>query len=95
LLALPPLLPFLSLAAKQILLNNFLSDVPSIAIWTDNVDPETVTRAQRWRIKDVQRFMIVFGLISSVFDLVTFATLLLVFHANEPRSRGPGSSFRS
>jgi Mg2+-importing ATPase len=78
-----PLLAFLPLAAKQILLNNFLSDVPSIAISTDNVDPETVTRAQRWHIKDVQRFMIVFGLISSVFDLVTFATLLLVFHTGE------------
>jgi Mg2+-importing ATPase len=78
-----PLLPFLPLAAKQILLNNFLSDLPSIAISTDNVDFETVTRPQRWQIKDVQRFMIVFGLISSVFDLVTFATLLLVFHADE------------
>ena len=78
-----PLLPFLPLAAKQILLNNFLSDLPSIAISTDNVDPERVTHAQRWQIKDVQRFMIVFGLISSVFDLLTFATLLLVFHANE------------
>jgi Mg2+-importing ATPase len=78
-----PLLPFLPLAAKQILLNNFLSDVPSIAISTDNVDPENVTGPQRWQIKDVQRFMIVFGLISSVFDLLTFAILLLVFHADE------------
>jgi Mg2+-importing ATPase len=78
-----PLLPFLPLAAKQILLNNFLSDIPSIAISTDNVDPEAVTQPQRWRIKDVQRFMIVFGLISSVFDLVTFAMLLLVFHADQ------------
>jgi Mg2+-importing ATPase len=78
-----PLLPFLPLAAKQILLNNFLSDLPSITISTDNVDPETVTRAERWQIKDVQRFMIVFGLISSIFDVLTFATLLLVFHANE------------
>jgi P-type Mg2+ transporter len=78
-----PFLPFLPLVAKQTLLNNFLSDVPSIAISTDNVDPETVTRAQRWQIKDVQRFMIVFGLVSSVFDLVTFGVLLLVFHAEE------------
>jgi len=78
-----PLLPFLPLAAKQILLNNFLSDVPSIAISTDNIDPETVTQAQRWQIKDVQRFMIVFGLISSVFDLITFAVLLLFLHADE------------
>jgi Mg2+-importing ATPase len=34
-------------------------------------------------IKDIQRFMVVFGLISSVFDLVTFAVLLLVFHADQ------------
>jgi Mg2+-importing ATPase len=78
-----PLLPFLPLAAKQILLNNFLSDVPSIAISTDNVDPENVTSPQRWQIKDVHRFMIVFGLISSVFDLLTFGILLLAFHATE------------
>ena len=78
-----PLLPFLPLAAKQILLNNFLSDVPSIAISSDNVDPDRVSRPQRWNIKDIQRFMIVFGLISSVFDLLTFAILLLVFHAGE------------
>jgi len=78
-----PLLPFLPLAAKQILLNNFLSDVPSIAISSDNVDPDRVARPQRWNIKDIQRFMIVFGLISSVFDLVTFAVLLLVFHADQ------------
>ena len=35
-----PLLPFLPLAAKQILLNNFLSDLPSMAISTDRVDAE-------------------------------------------------------
>jgi Mg2+-importing ATPase len=78
-----PLLPFLPLLAKQILLNNFLSDLPSLAIATDSVDPERVTLPQRWSIKDVQRFMILFGLVSSAFDLVTFAALLLVFHARE------------
>ena len=65
-----PFLPFLPLSAKQILLNNFLSDVPSIAISSDNVDPESVARPQRWNIKDIQKFMVVFGLISSAFDLV-------------------------
>jgi Mg2+-importing ATPase len=78
-----PILPFLPLAAKQILLNNFLSDIPSIAIATDNVDPERVESAQRWKVRDIQRFMVIFGLTSSVFDLVTFATLLLVFAADE------------
>ena len=79
-----PLLPFLPLVAKQILLNNFLSDVPSIAISSDNVDPDRVRRPQRWNIKEIQRFMVVFGLISSVFDVVTFAVLLMVFHADQP-----------
>jgi Mg2+-importing ATPase len=78
-----PLLPFLPLAAKQILLNNFLSDVPSIAI-SATTSSDTLRRPQRWNIKDIRRFMIVFGLISSVFDFVTFAALLLVFRADQP-----------
>ncbi|MFN7223086.1 MAG: magnesium-translocating P-type ATPase [Paracoccaceae bacterium] len=78
-----PFLPFLPLAAKQILLNNFLSDLPSLAISSDNVDPERVSSPQRWNVKEIQRFMIVFGLISSVFDLLTFGVLLYVFHAGE------------
>ena len=76
-------LPFLPLAAKQILLNNFLSDFPSIAISTDNVDPESVSRPQRWNHRRILRFMVLFGLISSAFDLLTFGLLLKLFHASE------------
>jgi Mg2+-importing ATPase len=79
-----PLLPFLPLTAKQILLENFLSDVPSMTISSDNVDPDAIAQPPRWDIKEIQRFMIVFGLISSVFDFVTFGVLLFVFHTNEP-----------
>jgi Mg2+-importing ATPase len=78
-----PLLPFLPLSAKQILLNNFLSDIPSIAISNDNVDPDRVARPPRWDIRDIQHFMVTFGLISSVFDLMTFAVLLMLFHADQ------------
>ncbi|WP_096787498.1 magnesium-translocating P-type ATPase [Rhodobacter sp. CZR27] len=78
-----PVLPFLPLAATQILLNNFLSDLPSVAIASDNVDAETVARPQRWDVREIQRFMIVFGLVSSVFDLLTFAVLRWVFEAGE------------
>jgi len=78
-----PLLPFLPLTATQILLNNFLSDLPSIAISTDAVDPEGVAQAQSWDIAEVRRFMIWFGLISTVFDLLTFWLLLNVFGASE------------
>lgn len=79
-----PLLPFLPLLPKQILLNNFLSDFPSMAIASDRVDPEQVARPQRWDVKEVQRFMIVFGLISSCFDLLTFAALFLLLDTSEP-----------
>jgi Mg2+-importing ATPase len=78
-----PLLPFLPLAAKQILLNNFLSDLPSIAISTDNVDPVHVASAQRWHVRDVRRFMVLFGLISTCFDLLTFWLLLQVFESTQ------------
>ncbi len=78
-----PLLPFLPLAAKQILLNNFLSDLPSVAISTDRVDVTSIEHAQRWDIRDVRRFMVVFGLVSSIFDLLTFLLLLKLFKADE------------
>lgn len=79
-----PLLPFLPLLAKQILLNNFLSDLPSVSVSTDRVDPEHVLQAQRWDLDEVRRFMIVFGLLSSLFDLLTFALLIWVFKADQP-----------
>jgi Mg2+-importing ATPase len=79
-----PVLPFLPMAAKQILLNNFLSDLPSMAISSDAVDEERLARAQRMTVRDIQRFMVVFGLISSVFDITAFALLLKVFKATEP-----------
>ena len=50
-----PLLPFLPLTAKQILLNNFLSDVPSIAISSDNVDADRVLHPQRWNVNNTRR----------------------------------------
>jgi Mg2+-importing ATPase len=68
-------LPFLPLLATQVLLNNFLSDLPAMAIAGDSVDPEQLERPLRWDIAAIRRFMIVFGLLSSVFDLLTFALL--------------------
>ena len=78
-----PLLPFLPLAAKQILLNNFLSDFPSMAIASDRVDAQAIERPQGWDMAEVRRFMIVFGLVSTLFDLLTFWLLASVFQAGE------------
>jgi P-type Mg2+ transporter len=74
-------LPFLPLLPKQILLTNLLTDFPEMTIATDSVDPELVSAPRRWDITFIRDFMIVFGLLSSVFDYATFAVLLLVLHA--------------
>jgi Mg2+-importing ATPase len=76
-------LPFLPLLAKQILLNNSLSDLPMLAISTDRVDEDALKGPGRWDFKALLRSMLAFGLLSSIFDGLTFALLLLVFHANE------------
>ena len=69
-------LPFLPLLAKQILLNNFLSDVPSVFIARDRVDSAWVRKPYHWDIATIRRFMMTFGLTSSVFDILTFVVLL-------------------
>jgi P-type Mg2+ transporter len=74
-------LPFLPLLAGQILLNNLLSDIPAVGLADDGVDSELVARPERWNIRFIARFMVVFGLISSFFDVITFVTLRFVFHA--------------
>ncbi|CAN5624823.1 magnesium-translocating P-type ATPase [soil metagenome] len=74
-------LPFLPLLAKQILLNNFLSDFPSLTIATDNVDRELVEKPRRWDIKFIRDIMVIFGLISSIFDFITFGTLIYIVKA--------------
>jgi Mg2+-importing ATPase len=75
-------LPFLPLLAGQILLNNFLSDIPALGLAADAVDPEVTVKPLRWDLQRILRFMLVFGFISSVFDIVTFGLLHFVFHAD-------------
>jgi Mg2+-importing ATPase len=75
-------LPFLPLLAGQILLNNFLSDVPAVGLADDRVDPELVDRPRRWQMRFIGRFMVEFGLLSSLFDFLTFAALLDLFAAS-------------
>jgi len=82
-----PLLPFLPMTAGQILLNNFLSDIPAIGLADDGVDAEIVALPRRWDMRSIQRFMLEFGLLSSAFDLLTFAVLLLGFRASTEEFR--------
>jgi len=75
-------LPFLPMLPIQLLVQNLLYDVSQIAIPFDNVDEELVRQPLRWNPQDLGRFMVFFGPISSVFDILTFALMWWVFKAN-------------
>jgi Mg2+-importing ATPase len=80
-------LPFLPLLPKQILLTNLLTDFPEMTIATDSVDQEMLDKPRRWNIGFIRSFMLIFGLLSSVFDYLTFGVLLLVLHASPAEFR--------
>ncbi|MEG4574611.1 magnesium-translocating P-type ATPase [Microcoleus sp. N3A4] len=80
-------LPFLPLLPSQILLTNLLTDFPELTIATDRVDKELVNKPRRMDIKFIRNFMIVFGLLSSIFDYLTFGALLLLLHAEPEQFR--------
>jgi P-type Mg2+ transporter len=80
-------LPFLPMLPIQILLNNLLYDLSESTIPTDNVDPEYVLRPRKLDIKFIQRFMILLGPVSTVFDFLTFILLFAVFNASIPLFR--------
>ena len=76
------LLPFLPLLPKQILLTNLMTDLPEMSIATDRVDAEWLDRPQRWDVNFIRQFMLKFGLLSSVFDFITFGSLFFILDAS-------------
>ena len=80
-------IPFLPMLPIHLLIQNLLYDISQIAIPFDHVDEELIAKPQRWQPEEVGRFMVVFGPISSIFDLLTFALMWFVFAANTPEQQ--------
>jgi Mg2+-importing ATPase len=80
-------LPFLPMLPMQLLVQNLLYDVSQIAIPFDNVDDELLKKPQRWQPADIGRFMVFFGPISSLFDVLTYAMMWFVFGADTPEEQ--------
>ena len=76
-------LKFLPLLPKQILLTNLFTDFPSLQIASDSVDEDWLKNPVKWDMKFIKRFMVVFGIISSLFDYLTFFVLLSIFRSDE------------
>ena len=77
-------LPFLPMLPLHLLIQNLMYDVSQVAIPFDNVDDEQIQKPQHWNPADLGRFMMFFGPISSIFDILTFCLMWFVFHANTP-----------
>ena len=76
------ILPFFPMLSSQILFNNFLYDVSQTTIPSDNTDDESVKLPLKWNMHEFFKYIIVFGIISSIFDFLTFYVLYGVFHLN-------------
>ena len=76
------ILPFIPLLPAQILLLNLLSDGPALAIATDRVDPEQEQSPRTWNMRSIRGFMVLFGIVSSVFDVTAFVVLRNYIHAD-------------
>ncbi|WP_394331838.1 HAD-IC family P-type ATPase [Flavobacterium degerlachei] len=77
------LLPFLPMLPKQILLTNFITDFPYLTIASDNVDAEQLKKTGKWNLKFIRNYMIIFGLHSSIFDVITFLVLYYLLKVKE------------
>jgi Mg2+-importing ATPase len=75
-------LPFLPLLPLQILLNNLLYDLSEVGIPFDEVDDEDVASPEVWGMRNILRFTIIMGAVSSLFDAITFVVLLKVIEAD-------------
>ncbi len=73
---------FLPMLPLQLLVQNLLYDVGQVGIPFDNVDADRVAKPLKWNPADIGRFMLCFGPVSSVFDIITFAVMWWVLHAN-------------
>ena len=81
-------LPFLPMLPLQLLVQNLLYSISQIAIPFDNVDAELINQPLTWNPKGISRFMLYFGPLSSIFDIITFAVMWFVFKANTVEHEG-------
>ena len=75
-------LPFLPLLPIQMLIQDFIVELSQIGIPYDNVDDSFLKKVRKWDIKSISRFMIIFGVISSITDVVAFLVFWYILKYN-------------
>ena len=77
------ILPFLPETPIQLLVEGLLYDFGQLTLPFDNVDDEYLKKPKKFSIDSLKKFMLFMGPISSIFDIMVFAILLLVFKLND------------
>ncbi len=68
-------LPFLPLKPVHILIQNILNDFAQTGMPFDNVDSDFIEKPKSWNTKGIRRFMVIFGLFSTILDICCFFIL--------------------
>lgn len=76
-------LPFLPETPIQLLVEGLLYDFGQMTLPLDNVDEEMIKKPKKFTIKSLMHFMLFMGPVSSIFDLIVFASIWFIFGIRE------------
>lgn len=72
-------LPFLPMLPLHILVQNLLNDFAQLGMPFDHVESKYIEKPKKWDLSGIKSFMIIFGLLSTVLDVLCFLVLWFVF----------------
>lgn len=81
-------LPFLPLLPIHILVQNILNDFAQLGMPFDHVEPESIRLPKKWDIAGIKKFMVIFGLLSTVLDVLCFLVLWFIYRFNNDSMAG-------
>ncbi len=81
-------LPFLPLLPIHILVQNILNDFAQLGMPFDHVEDESIQKPKKWNIPGIKKFMVIFGLLSTVLDVLCFLVLWYIFKFNDVSQAG-------
>ena len=81
-------LPFLPMLPVHILVQNLLNDFAQLGMPFDHVESKYIEKPKKWDLGGIKGFMVSFGLLSTVLDVLCFLVLWFVFGYNKPELAG-------
>ncbi len=81
-------LPFLPMLPLHILVQNLLNDFAQLGMPFDHVESKYIEKPKKWDLSGIKSFMIIFGLLSTVLDVLCFLVLWFVFKYNSVEMAG-------